>query len=258
MVSLTREQIILVELVLRSVSYSLGVIAPSASSKLVALAWSQRILHAWGGNALVFGALGTTAYWQGQVFAVVWIVCILPTLFQIQTHPALRRRRAPMVGVAEKDARQRLIVALLALGMLALLVVSLVSGGLDSQLGVSSVPVPAVLFGDLLVASGLLLVWLVFRVNAYAASTVTVEPEQPVISTGPYALVRHPMYSGWLLLMLGVPVALGSWWGLVLFPPLLLVTIWRLTNEETYLCTHLPGYQDYCARVTHRLIPFIW
>jgi protein-S-isoprenylcysteine O-methyltransferase Ste14 len=184
----------------------------------------------------VFGALGTTAYWQGEVFAVVWIVCILPTLFQIQTHPALRRRRAPMVGVAEKDARQRLIVALLALGMLALLVVSLVSGGLDSQLGVSSVPVPAVLFGDLLVASVLLLVWLVFRVNAYAATTVTVEPEQPVISTGPYALVRHPMYSGWLLL----------------------VTIWRLTNEETYLCTHLPGYQDYCARVTHRLLPFIW
>lgn len=70
--------------------------------------------------------------------------------------------------------------------------------------------------------------------------------------------VSHPMYSGWLLLMLGIPVALGSWWGLVLFPPLLLVTIWRLTNEERYLRAHLPGYQDYCARVPHRLIPFIW
>jgi len=191
MVSLTRESIILLELVLRSVSQAGGAIALSASSKLTALAWSQRILHHWGGNALVFAALGTTAYWQGEVFAVVWIVCILPTLFQIQTHPTLRRRRAPMVGVAEKDARQRLIVALLALGMLALLVVSLVSGVPDFQLGVSSVPVPVVWLGDGTVALGLLLVWLVFRVNAYAASTVTVEPEQPVISTGPYALVRQ-------------------------------------------------------------------
>jgi protein-S-isoprenylcysteine O-methyltransferase Ste14 len=224
MVSLTREQIILAELVLRNVSQ----------------------------------AAATTAYWQGEVFAVVWIGCIIPTLVHWLTHPALRRRRAPMVGVAEKDARQRLIVALLALGMLALLAVSLLSGGLDEDLAVSSVPVPVVLFGDLLVASGLLLVWLVFHVNAYAASTVTVEPEQPVIATGPYALVRHPMYSGWLLLMLGIPVALGSWWGLVLFPPLLMVTIWRLTNEEAYLRTHLPGYQDYCARVPHRLVPFIW
>lgn len=134
----------------------------------------------------------------------------------------------------------------------------MVSGELDYEFGLSSVPVPVVLLGDLLVAGGLLLIWLVFRVNSYAASTVTVEPEQPVISTGPYALVRHPMYSGSLLLMLGVPVALGSWWGLVLFPLLLIVIILRLKNEETYLSTHLPGYQDYCSRVPHRLIPFIW
>ncbi len=236
MMNLTREHLILVELLLRSVSHSFGALALFAPSKAVA----------------------TAAYWQGEVFAVVWVVCILPMLLHLLTHPGLRRRRAPMTGVAEKDARQRIIGALFALCMLALLVVSFVSGERDSQLGVSSVPVPVVWLGDLLVASGLLLVWLVFRVNAYAASTVTVEPGQPVISTGPYALVRHPMYSASLLLMLGVSVALGTWWGLVLFPLVLIVTILRLKNEETYLCTHLSGYQDYCARVTHRLIPFIW
>jgi protein-S-isoprenylcysteine O-methyltransferase Ste14 len=129
---------------------------------------------------------------------------------------------------------------------------------LDLHLGWSHVPVFVVPIGDLLVAGGLLLVWLAFRVNSYAASTVNVEPGQPVISTGPYALVRHPMYSGGLLLFLGIPMALGSWWGLILFPSMLVLLILRLKNEERYLSDHLSGYRDYCARVTHRLIPYIW
>jgi protein-S-isoprenylcysteine O-methyltransferase Ste14 len=129
---------------------------------------------------------------------------------------------------------------------------------LDNDFGWSHVPVFVVLLGDLLVAAGLVLVLLVFRVNSFAAATVNVETEQTVISTGPYALVRHPMYSGGLLLFLGVPLALGSWWGLVLFPPILVLIIWRLKNEERYLSNHLPGYRDYCAKVTHRLIPSIW
>jgi len=120
------------------------------------------------------------------------------------------------------------------------------------------VTVFVVLLGDLLVASRLILIWLVFRANPFAAATVNVETEQTVISRGPYALVRHPMYSGGLLLFLGAPLALGSWWGLVLFPPILVLIIWRIRNEERYLSTHLPGYRDYCAKVTHRLIPSIW
>jgi hypothetical protein len=105
----------------------------------------------------VVGAVATMAYWQGEVFAVVWVVCNLPLLFHLLTHPALRRR-ARLLAVAEPDPRQRLIAALLALCALALLVVSLVTGGLDYQRGVSSVPVPVVWLGDLLVALGLLLV----------------------------------------------------------------------------------------------------
>jgi protein-S-isoprenylcysteine O-methyltransferase Ste14 len=128
----------------------------------------------------------------------------------------------------------------------------------DHASGWSHVPVFVVLLGDLLVAAGLVLVWLVFRANPFAAAAVNVETGQTVISTGPYALVRHPMYSAGLLLFLGIPVALGSWWGLVLFPPLLVLVIWRLLDEERYLSIHLPGYRDYCAKVRRRLIPSIW
>jgi protein-S-isoprenylcysteine O-methyltransferase Ste14 len=192
--------------------------------------------------------------WRANVFGLVFLACSLPILFHVLTHPALLRRRARIGPVAEKDARQRLIVALLLLCIAALGAVS----GLDYEFGWSAVPVFVVLLGDLLVASGLLLIWLVFRANPYASATVTVETEQPVISTGPYALVRHPMYSGGLLLFLGIPFALGSWWGLVLFVPLVVLILWRLKQEESYLSTHLPGYRNYCAKVTHRLIPFSW
>ena len=192
--------------------------------------------------------------WQAIVFGIVWGAFILPILFYLLTHPALLWRRVRGGLLAEKEASQKIIVSLLVLGVLALLAVS----ELDHASGWSYVPVYVVLLGDLLVAAGLVLVLLVFRVNPFAAAAVTVETGQTVISSGPYALVRHPMYSGGLLLFLGIPVALGSWWGLVLFVPMLGLIIWRLLDEERYLSTHLPGYRDYCAKVTHRLIPSLW
>ncbi len=192
--------------------------------------------------------------WRANVFGLVFLAFSLPILFHVLTHPMLLRRRARIGPVAEPEPRQRIIISLLLLCIAALGAVS----GLDYEFGWSHVPVFVVPLGDLLVASGLLLIWLVFRANPYASATVTVETEQTVISTGPYALVRHPMYSGGLLLFLGIPFALGSWWGLVLFIPLVVLIIWRLKQEERSLSTHLPGYRDYCAKVTHRLIPFIW
>jgi protein-S-isoprenylcysteine O-methyltransferase Ste14 len=203
---------------------------------------------------LVSGTAGRTAYWQAKVFAVVYLAFSLPIVFHLLTHPALLWRRLRGGPLAEPEPRQRLIVSLVLLCFAALGAVS----GLDHVFGWSQVPVPAVLLGDLLIASALVLIWLVFRANPFAAATVNVEKEQPVISTGPYALVRHPMYSGGLLLFLGAPLALGSLWGLVLFPPILVLTIWRLEDEERYLSSHLPGYRDYCAKVIHRLIPSIW
>jgi len=192
--------------------------------------------------------------WQGSVFGLVWLAFSLPIVFYLLTHPALLWRRVRGGPLAEKEASQKIIVSLLVLCLLALFGIL----ELDNHSGWSHVPVYGVLIGDLLVAGGLVLVLLVLRTNPFAAATVTVEAEQTVISTGPYALVRHPMYSGGLLLFLGIPLALGSWWGLVLFVPLLMLIIWRLKQEETFLATHLPGYRDYCAKVTHRLIPSIW
>jgi len=94
--------------------------------------------------------------------------------------------------------------------------------------------------------------------NSYAASTVTVEPDQPVISTGLYGLVRHPMYSGALLLLIAMPLALGSSWTLLLLVLLIPLLAWRLLDEERVLKRDLPGYADYCLRVRSRLIPGIW
>jgi protein-S-isoprenylcysteine O-methyltransferase Ste14 len=205
-------------------------------------------------DGLLPGAAGTRASWQAMVFALVWVAFSLPITCHLLTHPALLRRRLRGGPLAEREPRQRIIISLFMLCMLALF--AILAHDYDS--GGSHVPVYGVLFGDLLVAGGLVLIWLVFRANPFAAATVTVEAAQTVISSGPYALVRHPMYSGVLLLFLGIPLALGSWWGLVIFPPFLVLIIWRLEDEERYLSNYLPGYRDYCARVTHRLIPSIW
>jgi protein-S-isoprenylcysteine O-methyltransferase Ste14 len=192
--------------------------------------------------------------WRATVLALVYVGFSLPIVFQLLTHPALLRRRFHAGPLAEGESRQRLIISLFLLCGAALFTVCVLDWGLHW----SGVPPSVVLLGDLLVAAGLVLVWLVLRANPFAAATITVEPGQTVSSTGPYALVRHPMYSAGVLLFLGIPLALGSWWGLVLVPLLLVLIIWRLKGEERYLSDHLPGYQDYCWKVHKRLFPALW
>ena len=112
--------------------------------------------------------------------------------------------------------------------------------------------------GDVLVAIGFLINFFVFKENTFASAIIEVGTGQKVISTGPYALVRHPMYIGWLVTFLGVPLALGSWWGLFTIVPITLVIVWRLLDEETFLAKELPGYSEYRNAVRYRLVPFIW
>ena len=119
-------------------------------------------------------------------------------------------------------------------------------------------PTSVVLLGDLLVVLGFAMMYRVFRENTFAAATVTVEADQRVIATGPYARVRHPMYAGALLLFLGTPLALGSWWGLAVFIPSVAVLVARLRDEEQFLLRNLDGYGDYCSRVRFRLVPRLW
>ena len=124
--------------------------------------------------------------------------------------------------------------------------------------GWSRVPLWAVVVGNALVAVGFFGIFLVYRENTFTSATIEVAANQAVISTGPYAMVRHPMYANGLLYFVGTPLALGSYWGLAPFAAMLPFLIWRLLDEERFLATHLPGYSDYQKKVRHRLLPRIW
>ncbi len=221
---------------------------------LKALLWGGRSVLGLGVDRVVSGVTDAMVTWPADVFALVFVVFSLPMVVYLLTHPAVLRRRVHIGPAAEPEPRQRLIIALLLLCIVAMAAVTL----LGYMVVWSHIPLYLVPLGDVLVAAGLVLIWLVLRANPYAAATVTVETAQTVIATGPYVVVRHPMYSGGLLLFVGIPLALGIWWGLVPFLGILVLIIWRLNEEERYLATHLPGYQEYCATVPHRLVPAVW
>jgi protein-S-isoprenylcysteine O-methyltransferase Ste14 len=129
---------------------------------------------------------------------------------------------------------------------------------LDHRFGWSSVPLYLEIVGSVLTALGFFITFLVFRVNTFTSATVEIAENQKVISTGPYALVRHPMYFGGLLIFIGTPLALGSYWGLFAVVAALPALIWRLLDEEKLLATSLPGYTEYKQRVRYRLVPLVW
>jgi protein-S-isoprenylcysteine O-methyltransferase Ste14 len=155
---------------------------------------------------------------------------------------------------AEKRPAQRVIMLGASLSFIALLVVP----ALDYRYRRSSMPVALSLVGDLLVAIGFSLIFLVYRENTFTSATIEVAPDQVVIATGPYAIVRHPMYASASLYLVGTPMALGSAWGFIPLAFMIPFLIWRLLDEERFLARNLPGYVDYQQRVRHRLIPFVW
>ena len=171
------------------------------------------------------------------------------------THdPALLERRMKGGPTAEQRPAQKLIMLGASVGFIGLLFVP----ALDVRFGWSSVPAGVVLLGDALVIAGFYFISIVYRENTFTSATIEVAKDQKVITTGPYAIVRHPMYAGGLLYLLGTPLALGSYWGLVVFGAILLLLLWRLFDEERFLSTNLPGYAEYRQRVRHRLVPFVW
>jgi protein-S-isoprenylcysteine O-methyltransferase Ste14 len=134
----------------------------------------------------------------------------------------------------------------------------LVVPALDHRHGRSAVPLGGVVAGDALVALGFYFIFLVYRENTFTSATIEVAPNQTVVSTGPYAIVRHPMYASGLLYLLGTPLALGSLWGLAVLAGMLPFLIWRLLDEERLLTEQLPGYRDYRQKVRYRLVPGVW
>jgi protein-S-isoprenylcysteine O-methyltransferase Ste14 len=204
---------------------------------------------------VIFLPAWSLRYWQGWLYWLIFgLACFALGLYFARHDPALVARRMEAGPKAEKEPRQKLILQCASVTLVALYVVC----GLDHQFGWSSVPPWLVLIADLLVILGAYGFLVTFRENSYAASIVTVETGQPVISSGPYAVVRHPMYTAAVILYVASPVALASWWGLVPAALLTGVIVWRLIDEETHLSRNLPGYDDYRRKVRWRLVPGVW
>jgi protein-S-isoprenylcysteine O-methyltransferase Ste14 len=222
---------------------------------LNARAWLALVVVTLVMCALLFGSAGTIRYWQAWVYVAIFVVASVPTsVYLMKKDPALLARRMRGGPMFEKEGTQRIIMTFTSLGFIAILVVP----GLDRRFGWSAVPSWAVVLGDLLVATGFLLIFVVYRENTFTAATIQVARGQTVISTGPYAIVRHPMYASGALYMFGMPLALASYWGYLALAAMMPFLLWRLLDEERILTRDLPGYVDYRRRVRHRLVPFIW
>jgi protein-S-isoprenylcysteine O-methyltransferase Ste14 len=204
---------------------------------------------------LLFVPAGTTDYWQAWVLLAVFVgAWFVLALYLTKQDPALLERRLSGGPTAEKEKPQRIVMLVQSVGFVALLVVP----ALDHRFQWSRVPLLLVFAGDILIALGFYVILLVFKENTFASATIEVTVDQKVISTGLYAVVRHPMYAGSMLYVLGMPLALGSYWGLLVIAATTPVGIWRLIHEEQFLSKNLPGYIEYCAKVRWRMIPGIF
>lgn len=204
---------------------------------------------------LLFGAAGTLRYWQAWLFLATYFAASLTiTVYLMKCDPALLARRMSGGPFAEREPAQKVIMCLASVGFIALLVLP----ALDHRFSWSHMAQSAAVAGDLLVLLGWLGIFFVFRENSFASATIVSDPDQRVISSGPYAWVRHPMYATALVMLLGIPIALGSWWGALVVVAILPALIWRLVDEERFLVRNLPDYVAYQRRVRYRLLPLVW
>jgi protein-S-isoprenylcysteine O-methyltransferase Ste14 len=203
----------------------------------------------------LFAPAWTLRFWEGWLYLFLFTSSSAAiTIYLWKRDRALLSRRVSAGPIAEKSRTQQIIQFLASLGFLAMLVLP----SIDFRFSWSHVPLWLVFAGDLLVLLGFYIVFRVFCVNTFTAATIEVSEQQTVISTGPYAFVRHPMYSGALIMLLGTPLALASWWGLVPFVLMVAIIAARLLDEEKLLLAHLPGYAEYVARVKFHLMPPVW
>jgi protein-S-isoprenylcysteine O-methyltransferase Ste14 len=203
----------------------------------------------------LFWAAGTLDYWQAWVFFGIFVgVSLIYTAYVGLTNPAVLRRRMNAGPQHETRPVQKIVIASVTLAFFALLVVS----ALDHRFGWSHVPTPLVVIGNVLTWAGLGIAMVVITQNNYAAANITVERDQAVVSTGLYGLVRHPMYFGVLVMLIGVPLALGSYWGLVFVVVDAILFATRIFDEEKALTEELTGYREYTQKVHSRLVPGVW
>jgi protein-S-isoprenylcysteine O-methyltransferase Ste14 len=207
-------------------------------------------------GVLLFLSAGTLDYWQAWVFIVVFSAAANGIgIYLSIKDPALLERRKNLTPAAPASLAQKIMGVLILVGVLALLVVP----ALDHRFGWSSMPGFVAVFGDVLMLLSFVAFYYVFRENSYGGSTIEVFEGQQVISTGPYAIVRHPMYLGVVIMCVGAVLALGSWWTLLVIVLMEMpVLAWRILDEEQVLAKDLPGYTDYMHKVRYRLVPHVW
>jgi protein-S-isoprenylcysteine O-methyltransferase Ste14 len=169
-------------------------------------------------------------------------------------NPTLLENRSRFGPTAEKRTIQKIIVLCAGIPAIAMYIVP----ALDRRFGWSNMPVWLSVAGDLLILAGMWMVSRVFKANSFGSATVEIANDQKVVSTGPYAIVRNPMYASAAVYITGTSLALGSYWGLIAAALTTLVLVWRLFDEEKYLAQNLPGYTEYCDKVHWHLIPGIF
>jgi protein-S-isoprenylcysteine O-methyltransferase Ste14 len=203
----------------------------------------------------LFLPAGSLSFWQAWVYLGVFSVCvILITVYLIRFDRKLLARRVKGGPTAETQKSQQVIQSLASLFFIGLYIVA----GLDYRFHWSDVPLAVIVFSDAMVVLSFFIIFLVFRENSYTSAVIEVSDEQRVISSGPYRMVRHPMYAGAIPLLIFTPLALGSWIAVPFAVPLILVIAARLLAEEKFLDKNLSGYPAYRQKVRYRLIPLIW
>ena len=206
-------------------------------------------------GVLLFWPAGTFDYWQAWAFIAVFsLSTLVPSIYLLVKNPAALQRRMHAGPGAETRTVQKIIIAASFMLVPGVMVFS----AFDHRFGWSSVPNTVSVIGLVLVGIGLSASQLVVIQNGYAAATITVEAGQQIVSTGLYGLVRHPLYVGVVIMMTGVPLALGSWWGLFILIPCLAGLAARITDEEKMLEEELAGYREYEQKVRYRLVPLVW
>ncbi len=203
----------------------------------------------------LFLSAGSLRFWQAWVYLAVFSICvILITVYLAKYDPRLLTSRVQAGPTAETQKSQQVIQSFASLFFIALFIVP----GLDFRFHWSNVPAALSLIADGIVALSLFIVFLVFKENTYTSATVEITSGQKVISSGPYSIVRHPMYAGAFLMLIFTPLALGSWVGVPFVLPVMAVIVVRLLEEEKFLAVNLSGYEEYRRKIRYRLIPFVW
>jgi protein-S-isoprenylcysteine O-methyltransferase Ste14 len=206
---------------------------------------------------LLFLPAGTLKFWEAWVYVAIMFFPAIAFFFYFVKHdPQLVERR---LQFTEKVKEQKAVMKF----VVVIFVVALLTASLDHRFGwtrelAGGVPTWLKIAAQALVLGGYLLTFWVVAVNRFAARTIRVEAGQTVISDGPYAFVRHPMYSGMLGMWLCAPLALGSYVALPVFALLVPLIVLRLLNEEKVLRQELPGYEAYCEKTRFRLVPYVW